>query len=92
MHKKNTQVYLTLSTRSVKMLPKQKIRRSLRLLILNASRFFNDKLAMIAKVARKEKNFKKRKDMWKNFFALKSFFADVKYTFASTIHKLQGST
>jgi len=53
---------------------------------------FNDKLAMIAKAARKEKNFKKRKDMWKNFFALKSFFADVKYTFASTIHKLQGST
>jgi len=47
---------------------------------------------MIAKAARKEKNFKKRKDMWKNFFALKSFFADMKYTFASTIHKLQGST
>jgi ATP-dependent exoDNAse (exonuclease V) alpha subunit len=30
--------------------------------------------------------------MWENFFALKEFFADVKYTFASTIHKLQGST
>ena len=53
---------------------------------------FNDKLAMIAKMARKEKNYKKRKEMWENFFALKEFFADVKYTFASTIHKLQGST
>jgi ATP-dependent exoDNAse (exonuclease V) alpha subunit len=53
---------------------------------------FNDKLAMIAKIARKEKNYKKRKEMWEHFFALKEFFADVKYTFASTIHKLQGST
>lgn len=43
-------------------------------------------------MARKEKDYKKRKKMWENFFALKEFFADVKYTFASTIHKLQGST
>ena len=53
---------------------------------------FNDKLAIIAKMARKEKNYKKRKEMWEHFFKLKEFFADVKYTFASTIHKLQGST
>lgn len=53
---------------------------------------FNDKLTSIAKMARKEKDYKKRKKMWENFFALKEFFADVKYTFASTIHKLQGST
>ena len=49
---------------------------------------FNDKLSAIAKIARKEKDYKKRKKMWENFFALKEFFADVKYTFASTIHKL----
>ena len=53
---------------------------------------FNDKLAKIAQMAKKEKDYKKRKKMWENFFALKEFFADVKYTFASTIHKLQGST
>ena len=53
---------------------------------------FNDKLTMIAKRARKEKDYKKRKEMWKTFFELKEFFADVKHTFASTIHKLQGST
>jgi len=53
---------------------------------------FNDKLTMISKRARKEKDYKKRKEMWKTFFELKEFFADVKYTFASTIHKLQGST
>lgn len=53
---------------------------------------FNDKLTKMAKMARKEKNYKARKKMWENFFALKEFFADVKYGFASTIHKLQGST
>jgi ATP-dependent exoDNAse (exonuclease V) alpha subunit len=53
---------------------------------------FNDKLDKIAKMARKERDYKKRKKMWENFFALKEFFADVKYTYASTIHKLQGST
>ena len=53
---------------------------------------FNDKLDAVAKMARKERDYKKRKKMWENFFALKEFFADVKYTYASTIHKLQGST
>lgn len=53
---------------------------------------FNDKLDKIAKMAKKETNYKKRKEMWKTFFELKEYFADVKYTFASTIHKLQGST
>ena len=32
------------------------------------------------------------KIMWKNFFQFKYSFAQVKYQFASTIHKLQGST
>ena len=32
------------------------------------------------------------KSYWKDYSQLKSAFADVQYTFASTIHKLQGST
>jgi len=53
---------------------------------------FNDKLDKISKMAKNEKNYKKRKEMWKTFFELKEYFANVKYIFASTIHKLQGST
>jgi len=53
---------------------------------------FNDRLELMAKMARKEKDYKKRKKMWEKFFAVKGFFADVKYTYAATIHKLQGST
>ncbi|MCI0501381.1 MAG: ATP-binding domain-containing protein, partial [Epsilonproteobacteria bacterium] len=30
--------------------------------------------------------------LWKLFFQIKELFVDVKYTYASTIHKLQGST
>jgi len=32
------------------------------------------------------------KEWWKRYFTLKEAFADVQYIFASTIHKLQGST
>ncbi len=53
---------------------------------------FNDKLDQMANIAKKEQNRQKRKEMWQKFFDLKAFFADVKYTFSSTIHKLQGST
>ena len=34
----------------------------------------------------------KRKEMWEDFFNFKYSFASVKYPYASTIHKLQGST
>jgi len=33
-----------------------------------------------------------KREYWENYFQLKSAFADVQYIFASTIHKLQGST
>lgn len=32
------------------------------------------------------------KGYWKSYFKLKNSFADVQYVYASTIHKLQGST
>ncbi len=53
---------------------------------------FNEVLDKIAASAKAEKNFVERKKKWKAFYELKEFFVDVKYSFASTIHKLQGST
>ncbi len=53
---------------------------------------FNDVLDKISASAKNEKNFAERKKKWKAFYELKEFFVDVKYSFASTIHKLQGST
>jgi len=45
-----------------------------------------------ASKAKKTKSYEKRKEEWKKFFTFKEFFVDVKYTYSSTIHKLQGST
>ena len=64
----------------------------IRIIDPKSTSLFNDSLDKIAKIAKQEKSYKKRKEMWKTFFELKEYFADVKYTFASTIHKLQGST
>jgi len=49
-------------------------------------------LSIIASRAKKEKSKGKRYDIWQTFFSLKDKFADVKFKFSSTIHKLQGST
>lgn len=49
-------------------------------------------LNKIAKSAKFEKNKEERNKKWATFFAVKELFVDVKYTYASTIHKLQGST
>lgn len=46
----------------------------------------------IAKSAKNEKDYIERTKKWKLFFSLKELFVDVKYTYASTIHKLQGTT
>jgi ATP-dependent exoDNAse (exonuclease V) alpha subunit len=64
----------------------------IRIIDPDSTSIFNDKLKKIAKIARNEKYYENRKKMWKTFFEFKGYFADVKYTFASTIHKLQGST
>ncbi|MEA3315152.1 MAG: tRNA (adenosine(37)-N6)-threonylcarbamoyltransferase complex ATPase subunit type 1 TsaE [Campylobacterota bacterium] len=49
-------------------------------------------LQKLAKSAKDEKNYKKRTELWKLFYTIKETFIDVKYTYASTMHKLQGST
>ena len=53
---------------------------------------YNKCLKSFAQSAKTEANYKIRKDKWKIYFELKNMFANVKYKFASTIHKLQGST
>ena len=49
-------------------------------------------LNKIAKEAKCEKNTELRTQKWKFFYQIKELFVDVKYVYASTIHKLQGST
>ena len=49
-------------------------------------------LNKLAKDAKFEKNYGTRTKKWKLFYKIKETFIDVKYTYASTIHKLQGST
>ena len=58
----------------------------------NSKNDFDTALNKMAKQARIEKNYKTRKEMWEKFYSIKELFADVKYIYASTIHKLQGST
>jgi len=57
-----------------------------------SSQRFKIVLDKIAKDARAEKNYGTRTEKWKLFYDIKETFIDVKYTYASTIHKLQGST
>ncbi len=52
---------------------------------------FNDKLTAIAKKA-KQSRFPDNKKYWKAFYGARDMFANVQYTYSSTIHKLQGST
>ncbi len=54
----------------------------------NEIRNLGDKAASIDKY----KDPEGRKKAWKNYFITKEKYADVKYIFASTIHKSQGST
>jgi len=53
---------------------------------------YNNILKTIANNAKQEKNYEQRTNLWKQFYRIKDFFVSVKYSFASTIHKLQGST
>ncbi len=52
---------------------------------------FKGILSKLADNARQEKGLAKR-EAWKEFFAVKEEFTDVKYSQSSTIHKLQGSS
>ena len=58
----------------------------------NSKMRFDNTMDQIAKLAKNEKDYKKRIQLWKTFYHIKETFIDVKYTYASTIHKLQGST
>lgn len=49
-------------------------------------------LNKLVKSAKSEKNYAERIKKWALFFDIKDTFVDVKYIYASTIHKLQGST
>jgi len=53
---------------------------------------FNKKLTYIKQLAYKEKDNDKKKEFWQIYFATRDTYANVQYVFASTIHKLQGST
>jgi hypothetical protein len=52
---------------------------------------YQEKLKVRLDFAKKAKGNDKRK-AWQDYFKLKGRYANVKYSFASTIHKLQGST
>jgi len=52
---------------------------------------FNDKLHLIANKAKKTP-YPARKEQWKMYYDVKNSYANVQYIYASTIHKLQGST
>jgi ATP-dependent exoDNAse (exonuclease V) alpha subunit len=56
---------------------------------------FNNKLKEIsdrAKTFKRDRYFKECSDTWALFWGIKNKFAEVKHTYSSTIHKLQGST
>jgi ATP-dependent exoDNAse (exonuclease V) alpha subunit len=53
---------------------------------------YNNFLNTLVKRAKQEEHPYKRKLIWEDFYAFKEHFSEVKYSFASTIHKLQGST
>jgi ATP-dependent exoDNAse (exonuclease V) alpha subunit len=57
----------------------------------NSINKFNDILNEYAYSA-KIRNFPFNMEWWDKFFKLRDFYSDIQYVFASTIHKLQGST
>ena len=52
---------------------------------------FDKNLAKIADVAMKTDKFA-RKQLWEKYYQIKGSYQNIKYGFASTVHKLQGST
>lgn len=56
-----------------------------------SAKTFNDKLQFLANKAKKTP-FPSRNESWKIYHDVKNMFASVQYIYASTIHKLQGST
>jgi hypothetical protein len=53
---------------------------------------YHEKLEEKLVKAKTETNPLKKREYWKEYFKFLNKYANVKYNFASTIHKLQGST
>ena len=51
-----------------------------------------DKISTKAKKLKFEGKHKEAKDLWDKYWDIKAMFVDIKYNFANTIHKLQGSS
>jgi len=53
---------------------------------------FKRRLDKLAKIASSTKDKNERKQKWGQYFALKNKYANVRYHYCSTLHRLQGST
>lgn len=53
---------------------------------------YNESLQRVADMASRTKDRKERNQKWAQYFALKNKYANVRYNFSSTLHRLQGST
>jgi len=53
---------------------------------------FDKRLDKLAKIASSTKDTNERKQKWGQYFALKNKYANVRYHYCSTLHRLQGST
>jgi len=53
---------------------------------------FKKRLDKMAKLASSTKDVNERKQKWGQYFALKNKYANVRYHYCSTLHRLQGST
>jgi hypothetical protein len=51
-----------------------------------------ERIANKAKTLKSNKQYKEAKEMWEKYWDVKNMFVDIKYNFAHTVHKLQGST
>jgi ATP-dependent exoDNAse (exonuclease V) alpha subunit len=75
---------------------KDKLGRSFKVIEPNDLNIYNNYLKDIGDKAHKLKKYgleeKKRRALWRKYFAIKAEYADLKYIYSSTIHKLQGST
>lgn len=70
----------------------EKPNRSFNVLSDNSIKFFQYKLEEYKTIAKEQQNSVFKMAYWKKYFRLKDAYANVQYIFASTIHKLQGST
>lgn len=57
----------------------------------NSMAKYNEQLNKIMKVAKSKKG-DERKDAWRRYYGIVDQYCKVKYTYASTVHKTQGST